>query len=41
MENWGKEYNEYQQRHLFSEAALGLEDNEQGTPFHMDPGGSS
>ncbi|MCI33140.1 hypothetical protein A2U01_0054356, partial [Trifolium medium] len=41
LEDWQTQYDAYQQRDHFSEADLGLEDHENGVPFHMDPRGSS
>ncbi|MCI91296.1 hypothetical protein A2U01_0112590, partial [Trifolium medium] len=38
---WQTQYDAYRQRDHFSVTELGLEDHEDGVPFHMDPGGSS
>ncbi|MCI34056.1 hypothetical protein A2U01_0055274, partial [Trifolium medium] len=39
--NCQTQYDAYQQRDHFSVADLGLDDHEDGVPFHMDQGGSS
>ncbi|MCI41696.1 hypothetical protein A2U01_0062930, partial [Trifolium medium] len=38
---WQTQYDAYQQRDHFSVADLGFDDQEDGAPLHMDPGGSS